>query len=115
LTITIYGISNCDTVAKARRWMEGRSMVYAFHDYKKGGITIEKLTGWVDAAGLDKVLNKGGTTFKKLAQVDKGDLDEAKAVALMADNPSLIKRPIVEKDGVLAAVGFKPSEWENIL
>jgi Spx/MgsR family transcriptional regulator len=110
----LYGIPNCDTVKKARTWLEGRGITYTFHDYKKAGADAQKLAAWCDAAGWDKVLNRAGTTFKKLTDADKADLDSAKAVALMAANPSCIKRPVVEYPGGLL-VGFKEAEWAAAL
>ena len=109
MQITVYGIPNCDTVKKARTWLDAQGLAYAFHDYKKAGADAGKL-----AAGWDKVLNRAGTTFKKLPDADKADLDQAKAVAVMAANPSCIKRPIVEYPGGLL-VGFKEAEWAAAL
>lgn len=110
MSVTLYGIPNCDTVKKARVWLDGRGIAYAFHDYKKAGADVGKLAEWCAAAGWDKVLNRAGTTFKKLPDADKADLDAGKAVALMVANPSCIKRPIVEHPGGLL-VGFKEAEW----
>ena len=114
MSVTLYGIPNCDTVKKARVWLDGRGIAYAFHDYKKAGAHGGKLAEWCAAAGWDKVLNRAGTTFKKLPDADKADLDAGKAVALMAANPSCIKRPIVEHPGGLL-VGFKEAEWAAAL
>ena len=114
MTTTFYGIPNCDTVKKARVWLEGMGIAYAFHDYKKQGAEAAKIARWVEAAGWEKVLNRAGTTFKKLPDADKADLDAAKAVAMMAANPSCIKRPVLEHPGGLL-VGFKPDEWEAAL
>jgi len=114
LTVTLYGIPNCDTVKKARNWLEANGIGYAFHDYKKAGADAGKLNAWVEAAGWEKVLNRAGTTFRKLSEEDKADLDAAKAVRVMAANPSCIKRPIVEYPGGLL-VGFKPEEWQVAL
>lgn len=114
MTITLYGIPNCDTVKKARVWLTGRGVEFAFHDYKRAGADAAQIARWVETAGWDKVLNRAGTTFKKLPEGDKTDLDAAKAVAIMAANPSAIKRPIVEQDGVLIAVGFKEAEWAGL-
>ena len=83
MTLTIYGIPNCDTVKKARTWLEGRGMAYDFHDYKKAGADAVQVAGWCDALGWETVLNRAGTTFKKLSDADKANLDQAKAVALM--------------------------------
>ena len=114
MSITFYGIPNCDTVKKARQWLDARGIAYAFHDYKKQGADAGRIAGWVKQAGWEKVLNRAGTTFKKLPDADKEGLDAAKAVAVMAANPSCIKRPVVEHPGGLL-VGFKPEEWEAAL
>jgi arsenate reductase (glutaredoxin) len=114
VNLTLYGIPNCDTVKKARVWLDSNGLGYTFHDYKKAGADPAKIAEWIAAAGLDKVLNRAGTTFKKLPDADKADIDAAKATALMAANPSCIKRPIVEHPGGLL-VGFKPDEWQAAL
>ena len=114
VTLTMFGIANCDTVKKARTWLDGRGVAYAFHDYKKAGADAARIAGWCDAAGWEKVLNRAGTTFRKLPEADREGLDQAKAVALMAANPSCIKRPIVEHPGGLL-VGFKADEWDAAL
>ena len=114
MTITLYGIPNCDTVKKARGWLDGRGIAYAFHDYKKAGADAAQVGRWVAAAGLDKVLNRAGTTFRKLPEESREGLDEGRAVALMVANPSCIKRPVVEHPGGLL-VGFKPDEWAAVL
>jgi arsenate reductase (glutaredoxin) len=111
MTITLYGIPNCDTVKKARVWLADRGVGHDFHDYKKAGIAPEKLAAWVERAGWEKVLNRAGTTFRKLPDASKADLDAARAIAIMVENPSAIKRPIVEYGGGLL-VGFKPDEWD---
>lgn len=111
MTITLYGIPNCDTVKKARSWLDGKGVAYAFHDYKKAGADAAKLAAWCDAKGWETVLNRAGTTFKKLPDADKTGLDQAKAIPLMLDQPSMIKRPVVEYPGGLL-VGFKLPEWE---
>ena len=110
MTVTLYGIPNCDTVKKARTWLDKKGIAYAFHDYKKAGISAERLKGWCDQLGWEPVLNKAGTTFKKLPDAAKANLDEVKAIALMVEQPSMIKRPIVEHGGGLL-VGFKEGEW----
>ena len=114
MTVTLYGIPNCDTVKKARVWLGERGIAYAFHDYKKQGADAAQLARWVDAAGWDRVLNRAGTTFRKLAEADKESLDSGKAIAVMTANPSAIRRPIVEHPGGLL-VGFRPEEWETAL
>ena len=109
--LTFYGIPNCDTVKKARTWLDGRGVAYAFHNYKKAGIDEASLRRWTDRLGWETVLNRAGTTYRALAESDKAGLDQDKAIALMLAQPSMIKRPIVEGDGVLVA-GFKPDAWE---
>ena len=110
MTLTLHGIPNCDTVKKARTWLDARGVAYAFHDYKKLGIDAATLNRWADAVGWEPLLNRAGTTFKKLPDADKADVDRAKAIALMTANPSMIKRPVVEGAGKLL-VGFKPDDW----
>lgn len=110
MTITLYGIPNCDTVKKARQWLEARGIAYGFHDYKKQGADPARIAGWVAKAGWEKILNRAGTTFRKLPEADREGLDAEKAVAVMATNPSCIKRPVVEHPGGLL-VGFKEVEW----
>lgn len=110
--LTLYGIPNCDTVKRARAWLDGRGVAYAFHDYKKVGADEASLRRWTGALGWESVLNRAGTTFRNLPDADKADLAEDKAVALMLAQPSMIKRPIVEGDGKLVA-GFKPEAWER--
>lgn len=113
MTVTLYGIPNCDTVKKARTWLDARGVAYTFHDYKKQGADAARIAGWVEQAGWEKVLNRAGTTFRKLPEADREGLDAARAVRIAADNPSAIKRPIVEYPGGLL-VGFKPDEWEAV-
>lgn len=111
MTVTLYGIPNCDTVKKARVWLDGRGIAYAFHDYKKQGADAAQLAGWCATAGLDKVLNRAGTIFRKLSDEEKASAASVDgAVALMVAQPSLIKRPIVEHAGGLL-VGFREAEW----
>lgn len=111
MAITLYGIPNCDTVKKARTYLNGRGVDYHFHDFKKAGIEAADLKRWVKEAGWEKLLNKAGTTFKKLPDADKADINEAKAIALMLANPSMIKRPVVEGDDALL-IGFKPEIYD---
>ncbi len=111
MTVVLYGIPNCDTVKKARAWLDGRRIDYAFHDYKKHGADADKLRAWIAQAGWEKVLNRAGTTFRKLPPDDRQGLDAAKAAAVMAANPSAIRRPVAEYPGGLL-VGFKTEEWE---
>ena len=115
MTIHLYGIPNCDTVKKARVWLDGQGKAYTFHDYKKEGADPERIAGWIAAAGLDVVVNRKGTTFRALSDDDKAcAADAATAPALLAANPSVIKRPIVEHAGGIL-VGFKPEEWAAAL
>ena len=114
MSIEVYGIPNCDTVKKARAWLDARGIAFTFHDYKKEGADPAKLAAWVAAAGWEKVLNRAGTTFRKLPESEREGLDETRAAALMAANPSCIKRPIVEHPGGLL-VGFKLDEWTAAL
>jgi Spx/MgsR family transcriptional regulator len=111
MAIHIYGIPNCDTVKKARAWLVKQNIDTIFHDYKKEGADPEQIARWISVAGLDAVLNRRGTTFRGLSDTQKRDAeDRHKAVALLVQNPSMLKRPIVEySDGVL--VGFKEDEW----
>ena len=114
MIVTLYGIPNCDTVKKARAWLVDRDIEHSFHDYKKAGADPQKISDWIEKAGLDRVLNRAGTTFRKLPEADKANLNEASAIALMAAHPSTIKRPIVEHDDGLL-VGFNPEEWAAAL
>ena len=111
MSVTLYGIPNCDTVKKARNWLDTRGISYAFHDYKKTGVDAAMLNRWADAGGWERLLNRAGTTFRKLPDADKADIDRAKAIALMIAQPSLIKRPVIEGAGSLL-VGFNPDEFD---
>ncbi|MEQ1510989.1 MAG: ArsC family reductase [Sphingopyxis sp.] len=110
MTITLYGIANCDTVKKARAWLDARGVAFTFHDYKKAGIDAGTLSRWAGEVGWEVLLNRAGTTFTKLPDADKADLDAAKAIALMIAQPSMIKRPVVTGAGALL-VGFKPDVY----
>ena len=107
MPIIIYGIKNCDTMKKARAWLEQRGVAYAFHDYKTAGIERERLERWEKKVGWETLLNRAGTTFRKLSDADKEGLNEKKALALMAEQPSMIKRPVLDL-GKKRLVGFKP-------
>ena len=111
MTITMYGITTCDTIRKARTWLEGRDVPYRFHDYRVEGIDAGKLDGWVGKVGWEKLLNKGSTTFRELPDKDKAALDEKKAKKLMLANPTMIKRPVLEV-GDRVLVGFKAEVYE---
>jgi arsenate reductase len=111
--ITIYGIKNCDTMKKARAWLDGHKLAYQFHDYKAQGIDKPTLEGWVKKVGWEVLLNRAGTTFKKLPDADKQGLTEKKAIALMLAQPSMIKRPVLDAKGKLT-VGFKPEDYKKL-
>ena len=114
MSLVVYGIKNCDTMKKARAWLDKTGIAYEFHDYKSAGVERARLEGWVGKVGWETLLNRAGTTFRKLPDTDKQGLDEAKAVALMLANPSMIKRPVLEAGGKLL-VGFKPENYEAAL
>jgi arsenate reductase (glutaredoxin) len=115
MVVTIYGIKNCDTMKKARAWLDGHGVGYAFHDYLTAGITGERLARWCEEVGWEALLNRAGTTFRKLPETDKLGLDQTKAVALMLAQPSMIKRPVLERDGCRLVVGFKPDAYQQVL
>ena len=108
---TLYGIPNCDTVKKARKWLEEKEISYQFHDYKKSGVDEGQLREWASELGWEALLNKAGTTFRKLTDAEKSDIDEDKAIALMLANPSMIKRPVLDI-GTHRIAGFKPEKYE---
>jgi len=110
MPVTICGIRNCDTMKKAFAWLDEHGIDYAFHDYKKAGVTPQALKRWCAAAGWECVLNTRGTTFRKLPDAAKANLDEDKAIALMVEQPSMIKRPVLET-GDTIEVGFKPEHY----
>ena len=112
--LTLYGIKNCDTVKKARAWLDERGVAYTFHDYKVAGADEGQLRAWVEELGWETVLNRAGTTFRKLPDADKEGLDAGKAVILMAAQPSMIKRPILDL-GDRRIAGFKPDIYEGAL
>lgn len=114
MTATLYGIRNCDTMKKAWTWLDGHGVAYAFHDYKREGIDRARLEGWVRQVGWEPLLNRAGTTFRKLPDADRLNLDEAKAVDLMLAQPSMIKRPVLETDERLV-VGFRPETYAEVL
>jgi len=111
VTVTIHGIKACDTMKKARAWLDAHGVAYAFHDYKTAGIDAATLGWWAGQIGWEVLLNRAGTTFRALPEADRQDLDEAKAIRLMASSPSMIKRPVLDVDGRLL-VGFKPEQYQ---
>ena len=113
MAIIIYGIKNCDTMKKARAWLDKRGVAYSFHDYKTSGIEQKKLEGWAKKAGWEALLNRAGTTFRKLGEKEKEAITEKKAIALMLSQPSMIKRPVLELPGGKLLVGFKPEEYRK--
>jgi arsenate reductase len=114
MTVTIYGIKNCDTMKKARAWLEANGVSYRFHDYKASGIERARLEEWSARVGWEVLLNRAGTTFRKVPDADKHGLTEAKAITLMVAQPSMIKRPVLEAEGEIL-VGFKPESYGAML
>lgn len=113
-SVTIYGIRGCDTMKKARAWLDARVVAYTFHDYKAAGIDRERLERWAREVGWETLINRAGTTFRKLPEKDRNAIGEKQAIALMLDQPSMIKRPVLDVDGKLV-VGFKPELYEMVL
>lgn len=110
---TIYGIPNCDTMKKARKWLSEAGVDYDFHDYKKAGAPKSKLKAWAAAVGWEKLLNRSGTTFRKLDPEQKENLNQTKALALMAEHPSMIRRPVIEA-GEELLIGFDPDRYKQV-
>ncbi len=113
-SLTLYGIKNCDTMKKARNWLDEHAISYTFHDYKADGITADSLKAWMKAVGWEVLLNRAGTTFRKLPDAEKTGIDEEKARALMLAQPAMIKRPVLT-DGARVTVGFKPELYAKAL
>lgn len=115
MSVMVYGIPNCDTVKKARVWLDGQGVAYTFHDYKKQGVPAKQLDAWIKAVGWEVLVNRQGTTWRKLDDATKsGVVDAASAKALMLANASVIKRPVVEKDGAVLSVGFDAKKAEEL-
>jgi arsenate reductase len=114
MTITIYGIKACDTMKKARTWLDEHGVAYSFHDYKSVGIDRARLERWIGEVGWESLLNRAGTTFRKLPDADKAGLDAEKAIGLMLAQPSMIKRPVLDL-GDRLLVGFKPDAYQSAL
>jgi len=112
MALTLYGIPNCDTVKKARAWLDAKGVPYSFHNYKTAGVDPARLRDWVAELGWEALINRTGTTFRKLPDAEREGLDEGRAIALMLAHPSVIRRPVVEGDGHLL-VGFKPERYEQ--
>ena len=111
MPVTLYGIRNCDTMKKAWTWLDAEGVAYDFHDYKTSGIDRARLEAWAAQLGWERLLNRAGTTFRKLPEAARQDLDASKAIALMLAQPAMIKRPVLEADRRLL-VGFRPAEYE---
>jgi arsenate reductase (glutaredoxin) len=111
-SVTIYGVKNCDTMKKARAWLDRRGITYAFHDYKSAGIARRTLENWAREVGWEALLNRAGRTFRALPEKDREKLTDKKAIALMASQPSMIKRPVLDIEGELL-VGFTPAQYEK--
>ncbi len=114
MTATLHGIKACDTMRKAVHWLDAAGIAYVFHDFKTAGVTREALERWCDARGWEKVLNRAGTTFRKLPEEARVGLDRAKAIALMLEQPSMIKRPVLETGGRVE-IGFSPERYAAIV
>ena len=114
MAVTIYGIRNCDTMKKARAWLEAQGVAHDFHDYKQSGIERHRLEAWCDALGWERVINRAGTTFRKLPEAAREGLTRDRAIDLMLAQPSMIRRPVIDADGVLAA-GFDAASWAELL
>lgn len=112
MTLILYGIPNCDTVKKARRWLDEQGVAHRFHDFRKDGLDPGRLQGWIDALGWEKLLNRSGTIFRKLPDAQKDGLDAAKAKALMLEQPAMIRRPVLEAGGDVS-VGFSADDWQS--
>jgi arsenate reductase len=113
MPITIYGIKNCDTMKKARAWLDSHGVAYAFHDYKSAGIERERLERWEKKVGWETLLNRAGTTFRKLPDKDNQGIDAGKAIALMLREPAMIKRPVLDLGRDRILVGFKPEIYDG--
>ena len=114
MELTVFGIKNCDTMKKAMKWLDDNSVSYHFHDYKKEGVPERRLRQWLEALGWETVINKRGTTWRKLDDAVKESMNTEKAITVAMDNPSIIKRPILQNDDSITA-GFNADEWEKTL
>lgn len=112
-SVIVYGISNCDTIKKAKNWLDKKGIKYVFHDYRKQGLDISQLSNWVDALGWEPLLNKRGTTWRKLSDEVKANVDRASAIEIMMENPSIIKRPLLDKNNQLH-LGFSDSLYQEV-
>lgn len=110
MKVTLHGLKTCDTTRAARRWLDARGVIYAFHDVREDGLTQSQVEGWVKQLGWEKVLNKASTTWRELPEAEKSGLDARKAVALLLAHPTLVKRPLLDRSGKLS-LGFKPADY----
>lgn len=113
--ITMFGIKNCDTIKKARKWLEAEGIDYQFHDYKKDGLTTDQLNVWVNDLGWEVLINKRGTTWRKLPEEVKESIDQASAIEIMLDNTSIIKRPLLVDDANNKLLGFNAEDYQNFI
>ncbi|MBL4798208.1 MAG: ArsC family reductase [Oleispira sp.] len=113
--ITMFGIKNCDTIKKARKWLESEGVEFQFHDYKKDGLSIDMLDAWVKDLGWEALVNKRGTTWRKLSEEIKESIDQASAIQIMLDNTSIIKRPLLVDDANNKLLGFKADDYQNFI
>jgi arsenate reductase len=113
MTLTLHGIPNCDTVRKARAALDARGLAYAFHDYKKAGVDRAQLAKWIERVGWERLLNRQGTTFRKLPEADRADLDATRALELMVAHPSAIRRPVIDLGDELV-IGFDPARYATL-
>ena len=111
--ITVYGIANCDTIKKARKWLDNEGINYSFHDYRKQGLDRQQLTSWVEALGWQSLVNKRGTTWRKLSDTIKDNIDDKSAIEIMLDNPAIIKRPLLDKDNEWY-LGFSEAQYQEL-
>jgi arsenate reductase (glutaredoxin) len=114
VTVTLYGIKNCDTMKKARAWLDAHGINYRFHDYRTDGVPSGALERWVEDLGWETLLNRSGTTFRKLPDADRVHIDETRAIALMQAQPSMIKRPIMTRDDGAPVAGFSPERYSAL-
>ncbi|EKF75100.1 arsC-like protein [Alcanivorax hongdengensis A-11-3] len=114
MELTVFGIKNCDTMKKAMKWLDDNGIAYHFHDYKKEGVNTQALRQWIDTLGWETVINRRGTTWRKLDEALRDSMDADKAMQVAQDNPSIIKRPILQNDSILTA-GFKADAWQQLL
>jgi arsenate reductase len=114
MSVTLYGIKNCDTMKKAWTWLDEHGVAYDFHDYKKAGIDRPRLEGWIAEHGWETILNRAGTTFRKLPDTDREGMDAEKAIGLMLAQPSMIKRPVLDYGNGHTLVGFKPDAYATV-